>query len=96
MIPYVRDDYQSVPHVGGGDPRNCWATARSGINTITGQEYETECSSPAESDTLGLCPKHREELVPVRLEPCPEFRIPLEGDLLTCATCGHWSEDHGR
>jgi hypothetical protein len=30
----------------------------------------------------------------VALEPCLAYRIPLEGDLLTCETCGYWIEEH--
>lgn len=30
----------------------------------------------------------------VRLEPCPVFRIPLQGDRLTCADCGYWVAEH--
>lgn len=34
------------------------------------------------------------ELPLVWLEPCPSFRIPIEGDRLTCAACGYWISDH--
>lgn len=38
--------------------------------------------------------KERQELSTVWLSPCPSFRIPLHGDLFTCADCGYWISDH--
>jgi len=35
-----------------------------------------------------------EQALPVRFEPCPQYRIPLEGDLLTCADCGWFISEH--
>jgi hypothetical protein len=26
--------------------------------------------------------------------PCDQYRIPVEGDMLTCETCGWWIEEH--
>jgi hypothetical protein len=31
---------------------------------------------------------------PVSFYPCPQFRLPVDGDLLTCADCRWWIEDH--
>lgn len=30
----------------------------------------------------------------VAYEPCAEFRIPIEGDRLTCARCRWWYQEH--
>lgn len=32
--------------------------------------------------------------LPVRFEPCAVFRLPLSGDLMTCADCGYWIAEH--
>lgn len=30
----------------------------------------------------------------VRYEACDDFRVPLAGDLMVCATCGWWPDEH--
>jgi hypothetical protein len=35
-----------------------------------------------------------EELETVWFEPCAQYRIPLDGDLMTCRDCGWWIAEH--
>lgn len=37
---------------------------------------------------------HEVEPRTVAFEPCDQFRIPLDGDLMTCRDCGHFISDH--
>jgi hypothetical protein len=97
VIAGLPDNYGRTNTIYGGNPASCWAVFEKVHlwGEKKGETYIIDCHTLVDlEDTLGLCPAHRQEILPVRLEPCPTFRPPLEGDLFCCADCGHWTEEH--